>query len=222
MTSTRRSLRVETPVLEPDDAFVGRLAAGARLSVAPARRRRLGVWRVALVTAGVVTVTTGAAYAAGVLGPLHLPNPVHGKPPPLRGDRAGAGLPGGQRERLGDGAAGGPAHGPPDGGDRRTDRPTHRPTYRRTERQAERPADRQTERPADRSSDRIAERSSDAGPADRQADQSSDAGQPDRQAERSACGDADAQAGPRAHPPVGHRQAVAPGRSMTDGGPCGG
>ena len=84
MTSTRRSLRVETPVIEPDDAFVGRLAAGARLSVAPVRRRRLGVWRLALVTAGVVTVTTGAAYAAGVLGPLNLPNPVHGNPRPSR------------------------------------------------------------------------------------------------------------------------------------------
>ena len=83
MTSTRRSLRVETPVLEPDDVLVARLATGARMSVAPARRRRrLGDWRVSLVPAGLVVVSTGGAYAAGVIGPLNLPNPIDRSPAP--------------------------------------------------------------------------------------------------------------------------------------------
>jgi hypothetical protein len=85
VTSTRRSLRVETPVLEPDDALVARLAADARHSVAPAgagRRRRLGDWRVALATAGIVVLTTGAAYATGVLGPFPRLNPLDRPPAP--------------------------------------------------------------------------------------------------------------------------------------------
>ena len=129
MTSTRRSLRVETPVLEPDDALVGRLAAGARLSVAPARRRRLGDWRVALVTAGLVVVTTGGAYAAGVIGPLHLPNPVHEKPRPSEETEP---VPASPTDNGGDSVTeppvGRPSDLPTEGTGGPTDRPTGPPT----------------------------------------------------------------------------------------------
>jgi hypothetical protein len=87
VTSTRRSLRLQVPTLEPDDALVARLAAAAResaeLTSAQAdrrARRRLAHWRVALATAGVVVVSTGGAYAAGLLGPLPRLNPVD-RPP---------------------------------------------------------------------------------------------------------------------------------------------
>ena len=123
MTSTSRSLRVETPVLEPDDALVARLAAGARLSVAPARRRRrLGDWRVSLVTAGLVVVSTGGAYAAGVIGPLDLPNPIHRPPAP-----ATPTAPTGETEPV-------PASPTGDGGsDAATEPPVGRPTDLSTE-----------------------------------------------------------------------------------------
>ncbi len=146
MTSTRRSLRVETPVLEPDDAFVGRLAAGARLSVAPARRRRLGVWRVALVTAGVVTVTTGAAYAAGVLGPLHLPNPVHGKPRPSEETEP---VPASPEDSGSDSVTEPPVGRPTDLPTEGTGGPTDRPTGPPTDVPSGKPSDLPTGKPSD-------------------------------------------------------------------------
>ena len=67
-----RSLRVDaSPDLDPDDAFVARLALAARYSPRPVRRaHRFGSGRLLLATAGIAVVTTGGAYAAGVLGPL--------------------------------------------------------------------------------------------------------------------------------------------------------
>jgi hypothetical protein len=127
VTSTRRTLRVETPVLEPDDAFLARLAAGARLSVAPGgqvRRRRLGDWRVALAAAGVVVATTGGAFATGVLGPLPRLNPLD-RPPveetePVPVPPSDDGSEGNQVEPP----VGRPSEIPTEGTGRPTDRPT--------------------------------------------------------------------------------------------------
>jgi hypothetical protein len=66
-----RSMRVEPPDLDPDDAFVARLALAARYSPRGVRRaHRFGSGRLLLATAGIAVVTTGGAYAVGVLGPL--------------------------------------------------------------------------------------------------------------------------------------------------------
>ena len=83
MTGTR-SLRVEPPDLDPDDAFVARLALAARYSPRPVKRaHRFGSGRLLLATAGIAVVTTGGAYAAGVLGPLGPLDPLgrHDSPP---------------------------------------------------------------------------------------------------------------------------------------------
>ena len=83
MTGTR-SLRVEPPDLDPDDAFLARLALAARYSPRPVRRaHRFGSGRLLLATAGIAVVTTGGAYAAGVLGPLGPIGPLgrHDSPP---------------------------------------------------------------------------------------------------------------------------------------------
>ena len=129
MTSIRRSLRVNSPVLEPDDALVGRLAAGARRSVAPAGRRRLGDWRVWLVTAGLVVVTTGGAFAAGVVGPLHLPNPVNQKPRPSEETEPVPASPtDGGRDSETEPSVGRPTGLPTEGTGGPSDRPTGPPT----------------------------------------------------------------------------------------------
>ncbi len=83
LTGTR-SLRVEPPDLDPDDAFVARLALAARYSPSPVKRaHRFGAGRLLLATAGIAVVTTGGAYAAGVLGPLGPLDPLgrHDSPP---------------------------------------------------------------------------------------------------------------------------------------------
>ncbi len=83
LTGTR-SLRVEPPDLDPDDAFVARLALAARYSPKPVKRaHRFGAGRLLLATAGIAVVTTGGAYAAGVLGPLGPLDPLgrHDSPP---------------------------------------------------------------------------------------------------------------------------------------------
>ena len=218
MTSTRRSLRVETPVLEPDDALVGRLAAGARLSVAPARRRRLGDWRVFLVTAGLVVVTTGGAYAAGVIGPLHLPKPVHEKPRPSEETEP---VPASPTDNGGDSVTEPPVGRPSDLPTEGTGGPTDRPTGPPTDVPSGKPSD----LPTGHDADRTAVRPAHPGAPDGQADLASLG-----PAERSALGDADAQADrspDRSPDPASDRtaadgEAVAPGRSMTDGGPRGG
>src|SRR6478735_11276960 len=66
-----RSMRVEPPDLDPDDAFIARLAHVARHSPRSASRaRRSGSWRLLVATGGIAVVTAGGAYAAGVIGPL--------------------------------------------------------------------------------------------------------------------------------------------------------
>jgi len=71
MTVRRRAeadLRFDIPRLEPDDAFVERLAVMARSSQpSAATRRPLQGLRVGLATAGLVGVTVGGAWAAGNL-----------------------------------------------------------------------------------------------------------------------------------------------------------
>ena len=70
MTARRRAeaVRLEVPRLEPDDVFVERLADAARASrPSAAARRQLQGLRVGLVTAGVVGLTVGGAWAAGNL-----------------------------------------------------------------------------------------------------------------------------------------------------------
>jgi hypothetical protein len=133
VTSTRRTLRVETPVLEPDDALVARMADAARHSVATApRRRRLGDWRVVVAAAALAAVTMGGAYAAGVIGPL---------PVPEQRDRSPSEpTPGGESEPVpasttGDGTTGDteppvgrPTDQPTEGAGGPTDRPTGPPS----------------------------------------------------------------------------------------------
>ena len=83
LTGTR-SLRVEPPDLDPDDAFVARLALAARYSPRPVKRaHRFGSGRLLLATTGIAVVTAGGAYAAGVLGPLGPLDPLgrHDSPP---------------------------------------------------------------------------------------------------------------------------------------------
>jgi hypothetical protein len=70
MTARRRAeaVRLEVPRLEPDDAFVERLADAARASrPSTAARRPLQGLRVGLAAAGVVGLTVGGAWAAGSL-----------------------------------------------------------------------------------------------------------------------------------------------------------
>ena len=71
MTARRRAevaVRLEIPRLEPDDVFVEQLADAARASRrTTAARRPLQGLRVGLVTAGVVGLTVGGAWAAGNL-----------------------------------------------------------------------------------------------------------------------------------------------------------
>jgi len=84
ISNSSRSLRVEPPDLDPDDAFVARLALAARYSPRPVRRaHRFGSGRLLLATAGIAVVTTGGAYAAVVLGPLGPLDPLgrHDSPP---------------------------------------------------------------------------------------------------------------------------------------------
>ncbi len=84
MTAQRRAeaLRLDTPRLEPDDAFVERLSAlahGSRPSVAA--RRPLQGLRVGLATAGVVGLTVGGAWAAGNL--VEREDQAPGRTPPI-------------------------------------------------------------------------------------------------------------------------------------------
>ena len=83
MTTRRRAeaLRLETPRLEPEDAFVERLADAARTSrpSVVGRRQRQGL-RVGLATAGVVGLTVGGAWAAGNL--VEREDQAPGRPPP--------------------------------------------------------------------------------------------------------------------------------------------
>ena len=71
MTVRRRAeadLRFDVPRLEPDDAFVERLADAARASrPSAAAHRPLQGLRVGLAAAGVVGLTVGGAWAAGTL-----------------------------------------------------------------------------------------------------------------------------------------------------------
>ena len=217
MTSTRRSLRVETPVLEPDDALVGRLAAGARLSVAPARRRRLGDWRVFLVTAGLVVVTTGGAYAAGVIGPLHLPNPVHEKPRPSEETEP---VPASPTDNGSDSVPEPPVGRPSDLPTEGTGGPTDRPTGPPTGVPSGKPSDLPTGHPT--------------GPPSGLPTPAHPTGKPTSHpsARPSGVPSATPTRKPTAHPTAHPTQrptdtaadgeAVAPGRSMTDGGPRGG
>ena len=86
------------PDLDPDDAFVARLALAARYSPRPVKRaHRFGSGRLLLATAGIAVVTTGGAYAAGVLGPSgrsalgprHESPPHHQKSPASTGPTEG-------------------------------------------------------------------------------------------------------------------------------------
>jgi len=85
MTARQRAeaLRLETPRLEPDDAFVERMAAAARTSrPSVTARRRLQSLRVGTATVGVVGLTVGGAWAAGTLVEREDQDP--GRPPANR------------------------------------------------------------------------------------------------------------------------------------------
>jgi hypothetical protein len=155
LTGTR-SLRVEPPDLDPDDAFVARLALAARYSPRPVKRaHRFRSGRLLLATAGIAVVTTGGAYAAGVLAPLgplgplgprHESPPHHEKSPASTGPTEGtepvpaspkgngksgtpsAGRPSDPKEGVGKptGLPTGPPSGVPSGGP--SEHPTH-PTH---------------------------------------------------------------------------------------------
>ena len=87
MAELRRAeaLRFETPRLEPDDAFVQRLADAARASrPSAAAPRHLHGLRVGLATAGVVGLTVGGAWAAGSL--VEREDHAPGPPPATESD----------------------------------------------------------------------------------------------------------------------------------------